>query len=155
MTDSETVTTSSYVARSSKPGLAFGAIMPHGDVIPAISTDYGASSQKTNDAMEQIGQAFRDAAPDVLLLLTPHGVRVEASVTVSVTERASGELIGNDTTIRVDLPVHQFFALSLASRAGSAGVPVSTVIFGSAAGEGSTIPLDWGSIIPLWYLTNE
>jgi aromatic ring-opening dioxygenase LigB subunit len=129
--------------------------MPHGDIIPLIAPDYGAKTAKTHDAVERIALLFRDSEADVLLVLTPHGFRVEAAVTVSVTERTAGELIGNESTIQVDLPIDQLFALSLTNRAKAAGVPVATVIFGSSAGNGSVLPLDWGALVPLWYLTRE
>ena len=78
--------------------LIFGCIAPHGSV--CIRGLPGAEEwAATSAAMETMGQRLEAAQPDVVVVVTPHGMRVDGamaislSVTVSIGLETSGMLI--------------------------------------------------------------
>lgn len=136
--------------------LVFGCITPHGDVIPDAS---GASrSPATTAAMTTIGKRLEAAAPDIVVVITPHGMRADGALALSLSERAAGTL--EDTVVaseeskpvRVDMAVDQDFARAVQSAATAAGVPVVGVHYGATSGPHDSYPLDWGAVVPLWFL---
>jgi aromatic ring-opening dioxygenase LigB subunit len=86
-------------------------------------------------------------------VITPHGVRVAGAVCVMTTERAFGVLEGPGGRVEVDMAVDQALAEAIAARAAQRyQVPTATAIYGASAGDGCFTPLDWGAVVPLWFL---
>lgn len=135
--------------------VVFGAIAPHGfDIIPAISEDAGGG-MKTREAMEELGRRCAAANPDVIVVATPHGIRAEGHIAVSVAGRAAGEVRRDGRQVEMNVPIDLDFARLLADTSQEAGIPTVRI---SAAGnriDQSTFPIDWGVITPLWFLGNH
>jgi aromatic ring-opening dioxygenase LigB subunit len=143
-------------------GLVFGCIAPHGsDVIAELSGDDAWRTATTRDAMEELGRRMVSAQPETVIVITPHGVRVAGAVCVMTTERASGMLEsdgGHDqghgrARVEVDMAVDTELGKRIAERAARVyGVPAAATIYGASSGQGCYTPLDWGAVVPLWYL---
>jgi aromatic ring-opening dioxygenase LigB subunit len=135
-------------------GLVFACIAPHGsEVIEELGSPLVGHTAATRQALEEVGRRMRAARPDTVIVLTPHGVRVAGAVCVMTTERAFGVLEGPGGRVEVDMAVDQALAEAVAARAAQAhGVPVATAIYGASAGDGCFTPLDWGAVVPLWFL---
>jgi aromatic ring-opening dioxygenase LigB subunit len=55
--------------------------------------------------------------------------------------------------VEVDMAVDTELGKRIAERAtGVYGVPAATAIYGASSGEGCYTPLDWGAVVPLWFL---
>lgn len=129
--------------------LVFGCIAPHGSqALPELATD-PAEGAATRQAMAELGRLMAAQAPDTIVVLTPHGIRIEGMMCISVSTRAEGEL-GPD--VKVDFEVDQELARAIADNSEAEGVPVAKVIYGASSGPGCCIPLDWGAIIPLRHM---
>src|SRR4051794_39618857 len=110
--------------------------------------------------MEELGRRMADAKPETVVVITPHGVRVAGAVCVMATERAVGMLEGDAEPrqearrrVEVDMAVDTQLGKRIAERAtGAYGVPAVTAIYGASSGEGCYAPLDWGAVVPLWFL---
>src|SRR4051812_33592021 len=135
-------------------GLVFGCIVPHGsEVIPELGGELAARTATTRQAFEEVGRRMEATTPETVVVITPHGVRVTGAVCVMTTERAFGVLEGPGGRVEVDMAVDTALAEGIAARAGQAyGVPIATAIYGSSGGDGCFTPLDWGAVVPLWYL---
>lgn len=132
--------------------LVFGCVAPHGGIIPSLP---GAEVfARTTAAMEELGRRIEAARPETLVVVTPHGVRVDGAAAISHAERAAGDL--DDETpaepIRVELDVDRDLARAISARAVAVGVPVAAVHYGATTGAGNCYPLDWGAVVPLWFL---
>ncbi len=138
------------------PGLVFACIAPHGgEVIPELAGDMLERTAATRQAMEEVGRRMSATQPGTVVVLTPHGVRVADAVCVMTTERAIGMLEGAQRQGRVDVDMSVDAELGhlIARRASDVyGVPTVTAIYGASGGDGCYTPLDWGALVPLWFL---
>lgn len=136
-----------------RPGIAFACIAPHGDLaIPeAVSVDHAGLATATQAGMAELARRFAAADPDVVVVLTPHGIHVEGHLAVVVAGRAAGAL-EEAQSVALDVPVDRDLALAIVRALSAAGIPVVGVSYGGNDASEAVMPLDWGSLIPLWYL---
>lgn len=137
-------------------GLVFACIAPHGsEVITELAGDAPERAAATRTAMEKLGRRMSATRPETVVVLTPHGVRVAGAVCVMTTERAVGVLEGENGQgrVQVDMAVDTGLARRIAEQAADLfNVPVATAIYGASGGDGCYTPLDWGAVVPLWFL---
>jgi aromatic ring-opening dioxygenase LigB subunit len=136
-------------------GLVYACITPHGgEVVAEIAGDVAARSAPTRQAMEEVGRRMEAAQPETVVVITPHGVRVAGAICIMATERAAGVLDGEQGgRISIEMAVDSELAYLIATRAaGAYNVPAVTAIYGASAGDGCFTPLDWGAVVPLWFL---
>jgi len=137
-------------------GLVFACIAPHGgEVIPELAGERLERTAATRQAMEELGRRMSAANPDTVVVITPHGVRVTDAVCIMTTERAIGVLEGENGHGRVDIDMRVDAELGrhIAERASRLyGVPTATAIYGASGGDGCFTPLDWGAVVPLWFM---
>jgi aromatic ring-opening dioxygenase LigB subunit len=137
-------------------GLVFACIAPHGsEVIEELAGDMVERSAATREAMEELGRRMESARPETVVVLTPHGVRVTGAVCVMTTERAFGILEGPEGKgrVEVNMAVDKELGERIAEQAVRIyGVPVATAIYGASGGDSCYTPLDWGAVVPLWFL---
>jgi aromatic ring-opening dioxygenase LigB subunit len=142
--------------RSSElPGLVYACIAPHGgEVIPELAGDNTARMAATRRAMEELARHVEAARPETVVVITPHGVRVAGAVCIMTTDRAVGVLEGEQGgRVEIDLAVDSDLAQRIANRASrNYNVPIATAIYGASGGDGCFTPLDWGAVVPLWFL---
>jgi len=127
--------------------LVFAAIAPHG--APVFDDPQGA----TRRGMEELGRRFAAAAPEAAIVLTPHGLRIDGSFVVVRSGRLEGDAAqwtDADTHLAIDGDPELADACVEALRAD--GLPAVGATFGSSLAASSTMPLDWGALIPLWFM---
>jgi aromatic ring-opening dioxygenase LigB subunit len=136
--------------------LVYACIAPHGGIIPGLE---GAEAcAQTTAAMDELGRRMEAARPETVVVVTPHGVRVDGALAISMSERAMGSLDEPATeeraafSVRVDLAVDGDFSRALLGGATLASVPAVGVHYGATSGAGDCYPLDWGAVIPLHFL---
>lgn len=129
--------------------LVFGAIAPHGSqIIPQLapSPDEAAA---TRAAMYALERRLAGHEPDTIVILTPHGIRIDGAICLSLSHRTEGSL---GPEISVGFDVDRDLAEAIAAHSAAEGVPVARAIYGASAGPACSIPLDWGAVIPLWFM---
>jgi aromatic ring-opening dioxygenase LigB subunit len=132
--------------------VVLGVIAPHGD--PSF-----VEGSPTRLGLEELGRRLEEAAPDVTVVVTPHNVHVERAFAVvtastlagSLDEQglalsAPGERIELTATVDVDAAA----AVLAAFRAES--LPAVGVSYGSNDEAAAVMPMDWGTLIPLWFV---
>lgn len=122
--------------------IVFGAIAPHGGLILD-----GESPTRT--AMEELGRRHAAAVPDATILITPHGVHLESSFAVVTAATVGGDLGGPDT--RLSCMVDRGLAHAVVDALRDIG-PAAGVSFGSNDPADAEMPMDWGTLIPLWFI---
>jgi aromatic ring-opening dioxygenase LigB subunit len=101
--------------------------------------------------MAQLARRFDAVSPDVVVLLTPHGIHVDGRFAVVLAGRTAGSL-AEAPAIALDLEVDRDLAQGIVDALRAAGLPVVGVSFGGNVPAEASMPLDWGGLIPLWYL---
>jgi len=133
-------------------GLVFACIAPHGfSIIPDLSAD-ADGALATRAAMEQLGQRCAAARPDVIVVATPHGTRVDGTICLASVARAAGTLHWQERQIEMNVPVDGALTDAIAEAARVRAVPIALASSAGNRRDQSAILLDWGVITPLWFL---
>jgi aromatic ring-opening dioxygenase LigB subunit len=127
--------------------LVFAAIAPHGGI--AIDDDVAAV---TRAGMEELGRLFEEAQPEAVIVATPHNVHISHALGVLVASRVAGRLDGMTPAIELDVPTDTQLAWGILEALGTAGLPAAAVSFGSNDPATAVAPMDWGVLIPLWFM---
>ena len=134
--------------------LVFAAIAPHGGLAIAEACTPGERdlAAATRLGMEQLGREFMAARPDAVVVATPHNVHISNALGVIVSGRVAGKLQGVTPPIALDVPSDIALAWRVLEAMSAAGVPSVGVSFGANDPETAVAPMDWGVLIPLWFM---
>jgi len=134
--------------------LVFAAIAPHGGIAieEACAPDERGLALKTRAGMEELGRRFDAAAPDIAVVATPHNVHIASALAVVVAGRLKGRLNGVVPPVELDLASDVDLAWQLLESLSGAGLPSAAVSFGSNDPPTAVAPMDWGVLIPLWFM---
>ncbi len=131
--------------------LVFAAIVPHGgDIVSEIARDVSVMAE-TRRAMEQVGRRFREARPDTVVVLTPHGVMLDGAVSIGMAEKARGTLGEGRRKVKLTLATDLEFAQAVGEASAHLGVPTRAFVVQKDESDLPHVPLDWGAFIPLWF----
>lgn len=132
----------------------FGAIAPHGSLaIPeACAPAERDLARATQAGMRELGRRFDAAEPDVAFVLTPHNVHLDGAFAVVLGARSEGDLEGSPEPLSLSCPIDMRLALLALGALQALGVPGAGVSYGANDLESATTPMDWGALIPLWYM---
>ncbi len=135
-------------------GLVFAAIAPHGgiSIAEACAPDERDVAIRTRTGMEELAERFDAARPDVTVLLTPHNVHVEGAMAVVVAGTIAGALTGAASPVALSVPIDRIFAYAVKQALDEAGIPVVGVSYGGNDAPGATMPMDWATLVPLWFM---
>jgi aromatic ring-opening dioxygenase LigB subunit len=129
--------------------LIHASIAPHaGDLIPETGPDQNIVRQ-TRQAMQEMGRRLQALNPEVIVIANPHGFRVQNALSISIAERATADWSPN---VKLDFEMDPVLANKIADRAGEMSVPVARYLYGSSSGPECFIPLDWGAVVPLYFM---
>jgi aromatic ring-opening dioxygenase LigB subunit len=131
----------------------FACIAPHGgELIPELQGSNPARMAATRENMKKLGSHMYAAKPDYLIVLTPHGTRINGRFSIADSERMLGSWEENNLTYEMERPVARNLAKLLIEEACKNNLPASTINFGTSEGPISCLPLDWGAIVPLRFM---
>ena len=134
-------------------GLVWACIAPHGGyAIPeACSPEEANLAPETQAGMLELRRRCDAAAPETLILLTPHGIHVDGRFAVVTAGRMAGAL-DDVPSVALDVPVDRDLATATLAALQEAGIPAVGVSFGGNVPSDAVMPMDWGTLIPMWYL---
>jgi aromatic ring-opening dioxygenase LigB subunit len=136
-------------------GLVFAAIAPHGSIAidEACEPEERGLARKTQGAFAELGRRFDRARPDATIVLTPHNVHVAGSFAVVISAHLHGSL-SEWTSQPVELSgaVDRELAVASISALVDAELPTVGTSFGGNDPEAAVAPMDWATLIPLWYM---
>lgn len=135
-------------------GLVFAAIAPHGGlaVAEACTPEEMQVAALTRSGMEELGRAFDAAKPEVVIVATPHNVHISGAFAVVVAGRVAGDLDDTPEPVALDVPSETAIAWQLLETLIADGLPAVGVSFGSNDPALAVAPMDWGVLIPLWFM---
>ncbi len=132
----------------------FAAIAPHGGlaIAEACSPEERPLAKATRRGMEELGRLFTAARPDAVVIATPHNVHIANALGVIVSGRVAGRLAGAPPSVALDVPSATDLAWLVLEEMLASGVPATGVSFGSNDPETAVAPMDWGVLIPMWFM---
>lgn len=137
--------------------LAFACIAPHGgELIPRLAKAGDERFSKTRRGMRDLARRIAAARPQTIVIASPHNLRLVQKIAVIVSENSTGSL-QTSLTRRVTLKAkcNVKLARELLREAKADGLPVVGANFGTFEGLTSDVPMDWGTIVPLWFVLQE
>ena len=129
--------------------LIHASIAPHaGDLIPETASDLEIVMQ-TREAMYEMGEHLQALNPDTIIIANPHGFRVQNAMSIAIAEHATADWYNK---VRLDFEMDPGLASAIAGKAEEMNVPVVRYIYGASGGPDCFIPLDWGAVVPLYFM---
>lgn len=131
----------------------FACIAPHGgELIPELQGSDPGRMSVTRENMKKLGSLMQSASPEYIIVLTPHGTRINSRFSIADSERMLGSWQENNLNYEMERPVAWELAKTINDEACKNNMPASTINFGTSAGPISCLPLDWGAIVPLRFM---
>jgi aromatic ring-opening dioxygenase LigB subunit len=129
--------------------LIYACIAPHaGDLIPETVEDQNIV-RLTRKSMVEMGEHLQALNPEVIVITNPHGFRVQNAMSISIAERAVADW---SSDVKLEFEMDSSLANKIADQAEEMNVPVVRYIYGASGGPECFIPLDWGAVVPLYFL---
>jgi len=134
--------------------LVYACITPHGgEIIPELAgPNHLARMEKTRKSMETLGQRMNESNPDAIVVITPHGIRIDGQISIANSESVEGYEQENGRTYTMIREVERTLARLISEEAGNIGVPNGLLNYGTSEGPLSKLPLDWGAVVPLAFM---
>ena len=144
--------------RTSEPmTLAYACIAPHGgEIIPELaSRSMLPKFEETRIAMRALARRISEANPHTVVIASPHNLRLVSRIAVVVSENSSGTLKGANRSVFLRASCDADFGRILLRESEREGLPAVGANYGTAAGSSSDMPMDWGTLVPLWFVLKE
>lgn len=106
----------------------------------------------TRKGMQVLMRHVNQASPDTIVVATPHNLRLRGHIGVVTAEHSSGRLVEGKREVSLKARCDVGLAKKLAEAGESKGLPVVAANYGTFEGPTSDMPMDWGTLIPLWFL---
>lgn len=131
----------------------FSCIAPHGtEIIPELQGEYPERMSLTRNSLVELGREMEKRKTETIIVLTPHGTRIHGQFSITDSENMAGTIEENDVVFKMNRPVDRELAKDIAEHAKALGIPVGTINYATAAGPFSSLPMDWGVMVPLRFM---
>jgi len=138
--------------------LVYACIAPHGgEIIPELaSIAMLPKFEETRAAMRVLAKRISETHPQTVVIASPHNLRLVSRIAVVVSENSSGTLRGSSNrSVSLHARCDIDFGRILLSQAEKEGLPVVGANYGTATGSSSDMQMDWGTLVPLWFIQKE
>lgn len=135
-------------------GIVFACIAPHGsEAIPELAGDRSEAFAETRHGLEKLTRMLRKQEPETIVVATPHNLRLEGAIGIVTSYFTEGSLHENDKEIKLRCRCDPALAKQIYFNSRKMNIPVIAANYGTSEGETSCMPMDWGTLIPLWFFT--
>jgi aromatic ring-opening dioxygenase LigB subunit len=138
--------------------LVYACIAPHGgEIIPELASKSVLHKfEETRAAMRVLARRISAARPQTVVIASPHNLRLLSKIAVVISENSSGTLKGSSNrSVNVRARCDVDFGKTVVRQSEKAGLPVVGSNYGTAAGSSSDMQMDWGTLVPLWFVLKE
>ena len=134
-------------------------LTPHGmQIIPGLEKLYNENFRPLHEAMLKLREEIQKDDPELLVLLTPHGLALDEAFGIYQTEQLRGYLpylrssnVDGEIKEQLIIPSDPKISVELIPYLKKKKVNVTSITLGSTS---FPAPLAWGEIVPLYYLTS-
>ncbi|MDH7563969.1 MAG: extradiol ring-cleavage dioxygenase [Candidatus Bathyarchaeota archaeon] len=136
--------------------LVFACIAPHGaEIIPELAGDKMELFAESRKSMQTLAKFINKQKPQTIVVASPHNLRLEATIGVVTSEFAEGALGSESGQVKLRRRCDRQLAKTLIGNAKKARLPVVGANYGTSEGSASCMPMDWGTLIPLWFFCKK
>jgi len=138
--------------------LVYACIAPHGgEIIPELASKAMLPKfEETRAAMRVLAKRISETHPQTIVIASPHNLRLVSRIAVVVSENSSGILKGiPNRSVSLRARCDTDFGRILVRQAEKEDLPVVGANYGTATGSSSDIQMDWGTLVPLWFILKE
>src|SRR5260370_9280124 len=138
--------------------LVYASIAPHGgEIIPElVSKSLFRKFGETREAMRSLAKKISESRPQTIVIASPHNLRLVSRIAVVVSENSSGTLKGSaNRSVFLRARCDNDFGKIVVRESEKARLPVVAANYGTADGSSSDMQLDWGTLLPFWFVLNE
>jgi aromatic ring-opening dioxygenase LigB subunit len=138
--------------------LEYACIVPHGsDLIPDLAVRKTEHLfEKTRESVRKIAREIREARPDTIIIASPHNLRLQNNIAIVTAENSTGQLKGpGGRKVSLSLKCDREFAQDLLQESTRKHLPVVGANYGTAEGPASDMSMDWGTLVPMWFVAKE
>jgi aromatic ring-opening dioxygenase LigB subunit len=138
--------------------LVYACIAPHGgEIIPELASKSVLHKfEETREAMRVLARRISEARPQTVVIASPHNLRLLSKIAVVISENSSGTLKGSSNrSVNVRARCDVDFGKIVVRQSEKAGLPVVGANYGTAEGSSSDMQMDWGTLVPLWFVLKE
>ncbi len=137
--------------------LVYACIAPHGsEAIEKLASKSTVSKfQKTRKGLGQLAREISRAKPDTIVIASPHNLKLWQKIAVVTAENSTGTLQAsprNKRSVSLKVNCDVAFAKELLESATRRNLPVIGANYGTSEGVTSDMPMDWGTLVPLWFI---
>jgi len=137
-------------------GIVFACIAPHGaEIIPELAGNMFEAFAETRKSMEEMSTAMKKQQIETIIVATPHGLRLEATIGVVTSLFTEGVLEANNAQVKLRMECNRQLANKILENSKRLKLPAVGANYGTNEGPSSCMPMDYGTLIPLWFLTEE
>ncbi len=137
--------------------LVYACIAPHGsEAIERLATKTTVRKfQRTREGLGKLAKEVGRARPDTIVIASPHNLKLWKKIGIVTAENSSGTLYASPrskkyVTIKAKCDIE--FANELLEQATRKKLPVVGANYGTTEGVTSDVPMDWGTLVPLWFI---
>lgn len=105
--------------------------------------------------MRKMGAQMAEARPDTIVIASPHNLRLRRHIGVVISENSTGAVGTGRRRISLRALVDVHLATQILEASEAKGLPVVGANYGTFTGRISDLPMDFGTLIPLWFLLRE
>jgi aromatic ring-opening dioxygenase LigB subunit len=132
--------------------VVYACIAPHGgETIPALAGKSLGLFAETRKGMRLLAKEMAEASPETIIMASPHNLRLQKHIGVVVTENTSGRLAEGKAEVRLKAKCDLEIGRAIIDEGERAGLPVVGANYGALEGPLSDLPMDWGTLVPLWF----
>jgi len=138
--------------------LVYACIAPHGgEIIPQLASKSMLPKFETTRAgMRVLAKRIAEEQPHTIVVASPHNLRLLSNIAVVISENSSGTLKGSSNrSVSVRARCDVDFGKIVIKQSEKAGLPVVGANYGTSAGSSSDMQMDWGTLVPLWFVLRE
>ena len=140
--------------------LVYACIAPHGSeaIAKLASKSTVRKFQKTRQGLQQLAKEVRKARPDTIVIASPHNLKLWRRIAIVTAENSTGTLqasLRNKKSVGLKVKCDVKFARELVDAATRRKLPVVGANYGTFDGVTSDMPMDWGTLVPLWFIIPE
>ena len=134
--------------------LVWACIAPHGgELIPELGDGYPERMAVTRKAMLSLGQRATSYATESIIVYAPHGLCVDGYACVSITRTLTGHVSGDDgARVSAEFNVDFDLATQICAISADTSIPTIEAAYQKNGERADTMELDWGALVPLWFM---